>query len=120
MAEKIMELNVSSNIWAFIWWLQSRYAQKEIFKWIRKATMLVYNTVIDKTPVDTWLLRQSNRVKFNQNELTWTITNSRYYAIFVHNWTKYQKAQPFYTDSLKENNIRIKRIFEDIWMKFKI
>ena len=62
-------------------------------RWIKKVVFFLEWEAIPFTPIDKWFLRNSYKQKFWN--LTWTLYNTRKYAIFLHEWTKYMKGNPF-------------------------
>ena len=63
------------------------------------------------TPVDTGLLKSSNKSNVDKRKLIATETNNTEYALWVHEGTRYQKAQPFMRDALFDNKDYINRVF---------
>jgi len=82
--------------------------QKWINKWIKKIIFFLEWEAIPFTPVDTWVLRNSYRQKFWN--LFWRLFNIRDYWVFVHEWTRFIKANPFMTKALKKGEWKIEII----------
>lgn len=76
---------------------------------VKKAVLTVERQSKINTPVDTWLLRNSYQTSFMW--LQWEIRNYREYAMYVHEWTKYQKSQPFMRNAIEWAGID--KIFEN-------
>lgn len=67
-------------------------------RWIKKVLYYAEWEVKIVTPVDKWFLINSFRIIANK---TWRLFNIRNYWVFVHEWTKFIKANPFMTDTVK-------------------
>lgn len=66
-------------------------------------------TAKKETPVDTGLLRWSYETFFSN--LSWKLQNKRKYWIYVHEWTKYIKSNPFLERTIDKEEPKIERIF---------
>jgi len=103
-----LDKNQYNKVKDFFW---KDIAVKSIKDWIRRTTLFLEVEATKRTPVDTWLLRASHRVSFSNSWFTWSIKNTRLYWLFVHNWTKYQKSQPWMSNTVKENDKQIQTVF---------
>lgn len=73
--------------------------QPTLNKWIKKSIYHLESEAIPRTNVDTGTLRNSYKEKFWN--LTGTLYNLRKYWIYVHEWTRFMKWNPFMTDTVK-------------------
>jgi len=87
--------------WAKIWWA--------ITKSIYKTLIFLESKAIPETPIRTWNLRKW------YNEKTFTdwgkLYNDVEYAWYVHNWTRFIKANPFLERTAEKNIDRIEAVF---------
>ena len=79
--------------------------------WIRRVILYLYWEIIIVAPVDTWLLRNSHRIELSY--LHWEIINTREYWYYVHEWTIYQKSQPWITNTVQSKILDILDIFQE-------
>lgn len=84
---------------------------KTLNKSIKKAITTVERDSKINTPVDTGILRNSYQTDFT--DLKWELRNYRDYWLYVHEWTRYQKANPFFRRAIESNEQWIQRIFEN-------
>jgi len=82
-----------------------------INKWIKKIIFFMEWEAIPFTPVDKGILRNSYRQKFSN--LFWRLFNIRDYGVFVHEWTRFIKANPFMTKALKKWEWKIEVIMNN-------
>lgn len=83
--------------------------------WTKKSTIFLQWEAIKETPIDTWLLRNSYETHFNN--LEWKLINTRKYWVYVHEWTKYIRWNPFLTRAAKNSNEKVNRIFNNEILK---
>ncbi len=84
---------------------------KKIFwQWIKDVALFLDRESAIRTPVDTWVLRSKQRA-FIKKWFKSTIRNSVWYWLFVHEWTKYQRSQPWMKNSIDENKKEINTTF---------
>ena len=103
LQNKIMWLNLKVS------WLQEfidkiddkREVKTALNKWIKKVVFFAEWEAKVFTPVDKWFLRNSYRQKFWN--LFGELYNIRKYGVFVHEWTRFIKANPFLTKTVKKN-----------------
>jgi len=72
---------------------------------IKRITFFLEWESSKNTPVDTWLLRASQRTVLKNWWLTWFIKNSRVYWIYVH------KKNPWMTNTVNENKNNITKMY---------
>ena len=77
----------------FIQKLADLNAKDSIDRGIKKGIYLLEWLSKIETPVDTWVLRNSYRTEFLP--WIWKLINFREYWLYVHEWTKYIKWNPF-------------------------
>ena len=64
-----------------------------------------YDDIENETPVRTWLLKSRNKKRknwINNYTIDNTQTNKMYYNIYVHEWQKWRKANPFFMKPVDE------------------
>lgn len=69
-------------------------------RWIKKVIFFAEWEAKVFTPVDTWFLRNSYKQAFGN--LTWKIF-IRNYWFYVHEWTRFIRANPFMTKAVEKN-----------------
>jgi len=70
-----------------------RKLQKWVFRWIQKVLVFLESKAIPSTPIISWHLRKWYN---SEQKNDWgKLYNDVEYAFFVHNWTKFIKANPF-------------------------
>ena len=67
--------------------------KKWVHEWIVKVLLFLESKAIPETPIRTWNLRKWYYTK--SKNLWWKVANKTEYAPFVHDWTKFIKANPF-------------------------
>lgn len=80
-------------------------------RWIKKVVFFLEWEAIPFTPIDKWFLRNSYKQKFWN--LTWTLYNTRKYAIFLHEWTKYMKGNPFMKKTIDKNKNEVDLVMNE-------
>lgn len=90
-----------------------RAMSRELSGAIKKSTFLVEGESKRKTPVDTGFLRNSHVTRFMGGGLNYAgiVEPTAFYAGFVHEGTRYQKAQPFLREGLEASEMRIEDLF---------
>jgi HK97 gp10 family phage protein len=87
-------------------------ARKELNTAIRTSILIMLRYLKTSTlvPVRTGLLKQSIRSSFS--DLKGTLAPHTNYAIFVHEGTRYQKAQPFLKETIDDKMQNIQHEFD--------
>mgnify|MGYP003563049516 CR=1 FL=1 len=85
--------------------------QRTLNIWVKKSIIFLEWAAKKETPVDTWLLRNSYETFFES--LKWKLVNTRKYWLYVHEWTRYIKWNPFLTRAAKKSNKDINIIFSN-------
>ena len=98
---------IDDSIWLR---LQRIDIEKSLNSSIRKSIHVLLWESLKRVPVDTWKLKWSHHKKFEN--LFWSLTAKTDYSVYVHQWTMYQRSQPWLSDSLKEKEREITNIFE--------
>lgn len=88
-----------------------RWVEEWINKWIKKTIFFLQWEVIPFTPVQTWVLRNSYSQRFKN--LYWNLFNTRKYWVYVHEWTRFIKANPFMTKALKKSEWKVSLIMNN-------
>ena len=104
-----INISINNDFKKLISKLDTWSIKQVINKWIRRTTLFLEWESTKRTPIDTWLLRSSQRSFFST--LKWTIRNSRFYWLFVHEWTKYMKWRPWMKQTILENEKEINTEF---------
>ena len=84
-------------------------------KWVKKVVFFAEWEAKIFTPVDKWFLRNSYKQRFGK--LTWELYNIRKYWVFVHEWTRFIKANPFLTKTVRKNERKFSLILNSELMK---
>lgn len=82
---------------------------KTLQKAMKKSVLTIQREAIKETPVDTWLLRNSYEIFYGN--LEWKLINTRKYWVYVHEWTKYIKWNPFLTRAADKSEEKVNKIF---------
>ena len=85
-------------------------------KWIKKSIFFLEWESIAETPVDQGILWNSYKTNFKN--LFWELFNVRDYWIFVHEWTKFIRANPFMTRAIDKSNSKVEIIMNNEINKF--
>lgn len=90
-----------------------RAMSRELSTAVKKSTLLVRDRSKIHTPVRTGFLRNSHVTRFSGGGLSFagTVEPTAYYAPFVHEGTRFQKAQPFLRQGLYESEPQIQQLF---------
>ncbi len=106
-----MKTKITSNITQVNIRVRAKSAKikRGISRAISKAGFLVERSAKRRSPVDTGRLRASIRTDIRP--LTATIAPHTNYAVFVHNGTRNQRAQPFLTQGLDDALSEIRAVF---------
>lgn len=99
-----MEFNIKQNLLDGL----SDSVHKELSEHIEKTAATVLASSQEKAPVDTGNLRASGQMEM-EGDLTGTITYSAEYALYVHQGTINQSAQPFLSQAMRE----VEQSFQD-------
>lgn len=93
--------------------LAPKAMNRELSSAVKKSTFLVEGRSKIKTPVRTGFLRNSHVTRFSGSGLnfTGTVQPTAYYAPFVHEGTRFQKAQPFLREGLEQSERQIQQLF---------
>lgn len=85
-------------------------AAREIREAIKESTLLVDKVSKREAPVDTGFLR--SKITPSLRPLTGVVRALTNYAVFVHDGTKHQKANPFFERAAQKSEERINQFFE--------
>lgn len=85
--------------------------QEALNIWIKKIFFFLEWEAKVKTPVDTWVLRNSYRQEFKS--LFWRLFNIREYGAFVHEGTRFIKSNPFLTETARESAREVNLIMNE-------
>lgn len=80
-------------------------------RWIKKIIFFAEWEAKIFTPVDKWFLRNSYRQAYWN--LMWRLFNIRNYWIFVHEWTRFIKSNPFMTETVDKNKTDFNEIMNE-------
>lgn len=89
----------------------AREVNTALNKWIRKVVFFLEWEAIPLTNIDKWFLRNWYREKFWN--LEGTLYNIRDYDIFVHEWTRYMKWNPFLTRTVDQNKKEVEIVMNE-------
>lgn len=78
---------------------------------IKKWIFTIERAAKIETPVDTGILRNSYTTEFDS--LIWRLVNFRDYAIYVHEWTRFQKPNPFLERAVMQTEQQVETIFSN-------
>lgn len=124
-----MELNIKTEgLDDFLKKIWELTLKKTLNDSIKKSIIYTERVAKIKTPVDTWILRNSYETKFS--DLKWELRNFRIYAPFVHDWHKQEvwrfvpaiwkrlkkwfvRGNPWMDDTLNQVEPEISQIFEN-------
>jgi len=98
--------------------MESKQVRKVLWKATKRVAIFLEWESTKRTPVariNWWLLRASQR-SFIREWYQSTIRNSRYYWLFVHEWTKYMKWRPWMRQAVEENEVEINNQFNK-WLE---
>lgn len=95
----------------FVMKLSAMKGKDAINRAIKKGIFVLERQSKIETPVDTGILRNSYETTFN--DLIGKLTNFREYGIYVHEGTKYQKANPFMGRAVDKTEWQIEMIFSN-------
>ena len=90
--------------------LKSAMVRRSITNSLRKVGFLVERYAKQRAPVDTGRLRAS--IASSVRDLTATIMTNVDYAIYVHDGTRYMRANPFMTSAYKDAKEEIRAVFQ--------
>jgi len=76
---------------------------------VKKSVIFLEWEAKKETPIDTWLLRNSYETFFSS--LKWKLVNTRKYWVYVHEWTKYIRWNPFMTRAAEKSENKVNLIF---------
>lgn len=85
--------------------------KEAINRGIKKSIFTIERQSKIETPVDTGILRNSYETTFN--DLIGKLTNFREYGIYVHEGTRYQKANPFMMRAVEKTENDVEIIFSN-------
>ncbi len=109
------------NIWISIWidkrfhnlirnlW-DKREIKKVFWNWNREVALFLDRESAIRTPIDTWILRAKQR-SYIRIWFRSTIQNRTWYWLLVHEWTKFQRSQPWMREAIEENEKEINTLF---------
>ena len=80
-------------------------------KGIRKVVFFLEGEAIPLTPIDKGFLRNSYKEKFSN--LEGTLYNTRKYGIFLHEGTRYIKANPFLEKTIDQNKREVELVMNE-------
>jgi HK97 gp10 family phage protein len=83
---------------------------KELNDAIKKSIYMIERNAKGRTPVDTGRLRASYETTFAP--LVGSISPTAYYAIYVHEGTRYMQARPFLREGIEMGKKSIQDYFE--------
>lgn len=78
---------------------------------IKKTALTVQRKSMINTPVDTGRLRASTYSKFSP--FTAVVGTNTDYDMFVHNGTRFQKAQPYLRDATNDSIFETRKFFTE-------
>lgn len=78
---------------------------------IRKSIFTIQRESMEHTPVDTGRLRASHTTLFEN--LKGQVEPTAFYAIFVHEGTKFMKGRPFLLNAVKTKQEEVQKFFDD-------
>lgn len=89
--------------------LNEKNIKEAMWRSVDDLLVFMEGVAVKVTPVRTWFLKKW--FKKNQNWLRANFFNDVKYAPHVNFWTKFQKANPFMENILKETEEKIEKIF---------
>lgn len=104
---KLEVQNLNELIQKF-WALQ---VDKTVVTSVKKTIIFLEGQSKRETPVDTWFLRNSYKTQFGSWGKTGQLINFRKYWVYVHEGTKYIKANPFITRAVEKSERQINIIW---------
>lgn len=86
---------------------------RELGMAVKKSAFLVEGQSKIRTPVRTGFLRNSHQTRFMNGGLNYKaiVEPTAYYAGFVHEGTRFQRAQPFLREGLEASETQIQFLF---------
>ena len=84
---------------------------KSLTTWVKKTIIFLEGESKRLTPVVKNILRTSYKSEFSNGWIEWKLINYRGYWIFVHEWTRFIKWNPFMTKAVEKSTRQINVIW---------